>query len=242
VTATGLAERLDAELRAAGTPERAEQEKRYLKSELEHYGTSVPATRRVVKAALAGRALGHDDVVGLVERLWERHVHECRAAAVEVLELSVDSLRAGDLPLLERLLRESRTWALVDGLAASVVGPLVERFPALGAELDRWAEDGDFWIRRSALLANLVSLREGRGDFDRFSRYADAMLEEREFFIRKAIGWVLRDTSRKRPQLVYEWLRPRAGRASGVTVREAVKHLSEALREEILTAYRGRRG
>jgi len=52
------------------------------------------------------------------------------------------------------------------------------------------------------------------------------MLEEKEFFIRKAIGWVLRDTGRKRPDLVYAWLLPRAGRASGVTLTEAVKPLS----------------
>ena len=60
----------------------------------------------------------------------------------------------------------------------------------------------------------LVALRQGGGDFERFGRYADAMLEEREFFIRKAIGWVLRDTGRKRPELVFEWLLPRA--AAGV--------------------------
>jgi 3-methyladenine DNA glycosylase AlkD len=243
VDAAELAGRLDAELRAAGRPERAEQERRYLKSHLEHYGTSVPATRKVVQTALGNRPrLRHDDVVALVEELWRRPVHECRAAAVETLELASDLLEERDLPLLERLLRESRTWALVDGLAASVVGPLVEGHPELTSTLDRWAGDDDFWIRRSALLAHLLPLRQGRGDFDRFGGYADAMLEEREFFIRKAIGWVLRDTSRKRPQLVYEWLRPRAGRASGVTVREAVKHLPEEQRDEILTAYRGRRG
>ena len=83
------------------------------------------------------------------------------------------------------------------------------------------------------MLALLVPLRQGGGDFDRFGRYADAMLNEREFFIRKAIGWVLRDTGRKRPDLVYEWLLPRAARASGVTIREAVKPLSPAQRDAI---------
>ena len=156
------------------------------------------------------------------------------AAAVELLDLRGDLLRAADAALLERLLRESRTWALVDGLAASVAGPLIERCPQLGATLDRWAADDDFWLRRSALLALLLPLRRGAGDFERFSRYADSMLEEREFFVRKAIGWVLRDTGRKRPELVYEWLVPRAARCSGVTIREAVKPLSEEQRAEIL--------
>jgi 3-methyladenine DNA glycosylase AlkD len=224
-------------LRRAGEPARAAHEKRYLKSDLEHYGASVPAIRRIAKAALAENPeLPHDDLVDLVEALWSRPVHECRMAAVELLDLRSSLLRRDDIELVERLIRESRTWALVDGLAASVAGALVERFPELGTTLDRWAADGDFWIRRSALLSLLLPLRRGEGDFPRFSRYADAMLGEGEFFIRKAIGWVLRETARKQPELVYEWLEPRAARASGVTIREAVKYLSDWQRNAILTA------
>jgi 3-methyladenine DNA glycosylase AlkD len=235
---TGLATEIDAALRERARPERAEAEKAYLKSTLEHYGTSMPAIRAAVRSVVGNASLGHDDVVALVEELWAVPVHERRQAAVEVLEANGPVLRAGELPLLERLLRESRTWALVDGLAASVVGPLVEREPTLGTALDRWARDEDFWIRRSALLSTLLALRRGEGDFDRFARYADAMLEEKEFFIRKAIGWVLRDTARKRPDLVFAWLLPRASRASGVTLREAVKPLSEEQRATILAAAR----
>jgi len=96
--------------------------------------------------------------------------------------------------------------------------------------------DDDFWLRRSALLALLLALRRGAGDFQLFSRYADPMLQEKEFFIRKAIGWVLRDTARRRPAMVYEWLLPRAARASGLTLREAVKPLSEQQRAAVLGA------
>ena len=142
------------------------------------------------------------------------------------------------MTLLERLLREARTWAIVDGLAAFVAGPLVERDPEAAAVLDRWAVDEDFWIRRSALLALLPALRRGDGDFARFCMYADAMLDEKEFFIRKAIGWVLRDTARKRPTMVYDWLVGQATRASGVTLREAFKPLSEEQRQAILSASR----
>ncbi len=59
------------------------------------------------------------------------------------------------------------------------------------------------------------------------------MLGEKEFFIRKAIGWVLRDTGRKRPDLVFAWLLPRAERASGVTLREAVKPLRPEQRDAL---------
>ena len=83
-------------------------------------------------------------------------------------------------------------------------------------------------------------MRRGGGDFERFSRYADAMLDEKEFFIRKAIGWVLRDTGKKRPDLVYDWILPRAHRASGVTLREALKPLSDEQRDAVRAAAKGR--
>ncbi len=236
---SSLAAQIDAGLRARARPERAAGEKAYLKSSLEHYGTSMPAIRSVVLEVVGRGRLAHDDLVALVEELWAVPVHERRAAAAEALAANGAALRAGDILLLERFLRESRTWALVDGLSASVVGPLVEREPTLGATLDRWAADEDFWIRRSALLALLLALRRGAGDFDRFARYADAMLEEKEFFIRKAIGWVLRDTARKRPDRVFAWLLPRAARASGVTLREAVKPLDDAQRDAIMAARGG---
>lgn len=155
---------------------------------------------------------------------------------VELLACYGMRLEARDGALLERLLRESRTWALVDPLAISVAGPLSERHPEAVGVLHRWAADGDFWLRRAALLSLLPELRRGAGDWDRFGGFADPMLDEREFFVRKAIGWVLRDTARRRPDLVYEWLLPRAHRASGVTLREAVKALSERQRAAVLAA------
>jgi 3-methyladenine DNA glycosylase AlkD len=228
-------ERIVAGLRAAANPERAGSEKKYLKSELAHLGVSVPAIRKVASAfARDNPDLSRPEVIALVEGLWSEPVHERRMAAVELLAFYGDRLQREDLTLVERLIRESKTWALVDGLAATVAGKLVDRFPELGATLDGWAIDDDFWVRRSALLALLEPLRAGVGDFDRLARYADEMLDEREFFIRKAIGWVLRETGKKRPDLVGGWLRPRATRASAITLREAVKYLPAEDREAIL--------
>ncbi|MCU4296126.1 DNA alkylation repair protein [Brevibacterium permense] len=256
-----LAERVDRDLRARGGSDRAQKERAYLKSELLHYGVSVPDTRAVVRAALGTAKLSHDEVIELARILWAAPtssgdstgsaeptdtgdgstghptpVHERRAAATMALIQSQDRLGGGDADFIEGLLREAKTWALVDPLAGDLVGPLSERGAGFDPVLERWAADRDFWIRRSALLAHLVPLRQGRGDFDRFSRFADAMLEEKEFFIRKAIGWVLRDASNKRPDLVFEWILPRAHRASGVTIREAVKRLSTEQREAVLAA------
>lgn len=235
-----LADEIAAALRAAGTAARAEKERAYLKSDLTHYGTTVPEIRRVVKEAVRDHGpLDREQALALAAALWAEPVHERRAAAVEVLAHRRRALAAADLGFVERLVREAKTWALVDALAVNVAADLVTRDPGgTAATLDRWAADGDFWVRRSALLALLPGLRTGRGDFDRFARYADAMLDEKEFFVRKAIGWVLREAAKQAPDRVAAWLAPRTDRASGVTMREAVKYLPESTAAELMAAYR----
>jgi 3-methyladenine DNA glycosylase AlkD len=228
-------------LRSIGNPERAASEKAYLKSDLEFAGVSVPVMRAAVASWCKERAgLRRDRLTAMARALWASPLYECRQSAVLVLERNVRLLTLDDVPLIERMLRTARTWALIDGLATNVAGDLAERFDEMGPTLDRWASDPDFWVRRSALLALLKPLRRGEGDFDRFARYADAMLDEKEFFIRKAIGWVLREVAKRRPELVASWLAPRVHRASGVTVREAVKPLPPQIRDELLKGRRPR--
>jgi 3-methyladenine DNA glycosylase AlkD len=162
-------------------------------------------------------------------------------ASVVLLDLHPRLLSPADLPLIERLLRESLTWALVDALATDVVGGIVKRALAeVTPVLDGWSTDPDFWIRRASLLGELQGLRAG-ADLAPFLRRADAMLDEKEFFIRKAIGWVLREVGKRRPDEVIAWLAPRTHRASGVTMREAVKYLPAADRERLMTAYKEKR-
>jgi 3-methyladenine DNA glycosylase AlkD len=225
------ADEIEARLRAVGTPERAEGEKRYLKSSLDFLGVRVPDVRREVRA-VARTIDSHDELVSLVEDLWSAPVHERRLAVALLLDNRADLLGPTDLPLIERLVRESKTWALVDVLAGNVLGQILLAHPEAADAMDRWATDDDFWIRRSALLSQGRPLKAG-APFDRFARHADSMLDEREFFIRKAIGWVLRDVSKTRPEEVFEWLLPRASRASGVTMREAVKYLSPEQRRAL---------
>jgi 3-methyladenine DNA glycosylase AlkD len=160
--------------------------------------------------------------------------------AAILLELGADALTVDDLPLLERLLRESGTWALVDWIAGDVVARMRIATPRVEATLARWSRDDDFWIRRASLLAHLRRLRAG-DELGAFADYADALLDEKEFFIRKAIGWVLRESGKRRPADVAAWLAPRTHRASGVTMREAVKYLPPEEAARLMTAYREKR-
>ncbi len=230
---------LDSALRDLGGEERAGFEKGYLKSSLRHYGTAVPDITRSVKQLRKRFGVdSHADTLLVAEALWERPVYEMRTAAAILLRLNAPRLGPSALESVERMLRESRTWALVDNLAVHTAGPLLERRPDADRVVESWGADDDFWMRRSALLAHLRGLRAGEGNWERFAGLADRMLSEREFFIRKAIGWILRDTARLRPEMVFEWFLPRAGRASGVTVREVVKRLPDPEAAQVLAAYR----
>jgi 3-methyladenine DNA glycosylase AlkD len=215
-------------LRPLGSPERAEQEKRYLKSELEFLGVRLPDLRSVVK-----RQPATDE---LVDGLWRLPLWEARIAAVELLRLRPD-LGASDLPRIEAMIREGAGWALVDPLAGDIAGRIALREPETAwAVIDRWAADEDFWVRRSALLCLLPGIRAGRPDLDRLDRYAEAMIGEKEFFIRKAIGWVLRELSKKDPGYVAAWTERHLAEMSGVTFREAVRRLPEPDAARLTTA------
>ena len=236
-----IADTLEGSLRAVGTPHRADGEKAYLRSDLDFTGTLVSDTRGEVVRLDRELALDHDGLLRLVEALWSKPVFERRLAATMFLQRHADLVTVADLPLMQRLVSESRTWALVDYLAVDVLGRLVSADPS-GASpvMDAWARDDDFWIRRASLLAELWPIRHGAG-MERFLARADTMLEEREFFIRKAIGWVLREAGKRRPGEVTAWLEPRTHRSSGVTMREAVKYLPRDDGERLMAAYRERR-
>lgn len=240
MTADSLVRELERDLRAVGDEERSRGAKAYLKSDLEFIGVTAKPLRKVALDFL-DRHPGFDGawLKELAVVLWQQPVFELKAVAVALFERNVQLLEVADLELVERLLRRSHTWALVDWLCTKVAAPLVERDPAVTeATLRRWSIDDDFWIRRASMLAQLPALRAGGGDFELFASLASSMVEEKEFFIRKAIGWVLRDVSKKRPGLAYSFLLEHLDKVSGLTFREGSKYLHEEQREEL----RRRRG
>lgn len=235
-----VADQVRADLLAAADPQRAAQQRRYLRSSAEHWGVSVPEARRAISAA--GRTVEHDELLALVDRLWAGAVFDQRLAAALLLDRHADAVRAADLPRLTGLIQEARTWALVDLLVPRPLAAANADDPVATTEvLDGWCCDEDFWLRRAAILAHLIDLRAGGGDWERFARYADQLLADREFFVRKAIGWVLRDAGRRDPARVAAWVAERTDRISGVALREAVKPLDPLAAETLRAAYAGGR-
>jgi 3-methyladenine DNA glycosylase AlkD len=221
-------------LRRAGSAARAAGEKAYLKSDLRFWGTSQDSIRAAVREYCdAHPDLARADLRGIAETLYATDVHELRAAAIGVLERERETLDARDLAWLIAIVRKSKSWAYVDWIAPKVIGDVIARDPGARKRLAAWAKDANFWVRRAALLAEHDALRAGDGDFALWSRLAASMLEEREFFIRKAIGWVLREVSKRRPELTYGFLRKHRDRVSRLSLLEGAKYLPVAKRKAL---------
>lgn len=231
-------------LRAAGTAERARSEKAYLKSDLRFYGTPMADLRRIAVAyANAHPDLDRRGLRSLAEAAWKQDSFEIRSFTLALLDRRRALLEERDLPWLLDLVDGSKTWAHVDWLAVTVIGDVVGRYPASLRWLPIWAKQKNFWIRRTAILAQHNTLKRGEGDWELFADLAAGMLHEKEFFIRKAIGWVLREVSKKRPKLVYEFIRAHRDEMSGLTLREGAKYLSAAQRKRLrLEPWRDRGG
>lgn len=217
-----------------GTAARAKHDQAYLKSDLRFYGVTVPEIRR----AAADFARMHPDLSRaelrtIVAALYATDHYEYRSVAIALLGRYEAHLRESDLPWLVALVRSSDTWAHVDWLATDIIGGVAERYPAALRRLPTWGRDPSFWVRRTALLAQVRPLARGEGDFALFARLAATMLDEREFFIRKAIGWVLRETSKKRSELVFGFLKDHRDAVSALSLQEGAKYLPAPMRTKL---------
>lgn len=221
------------QLQALADPHRAEGEKAYLKSPLDFYGLTVPALDRIASQwSKEHRQTGITDVVALAGRLWDSTYHEEKSLAIMLLQHRRKELTLEHIPLVEKMIGEATTWAHLDEIAVHLVGSLIDNDPRTLACLPVWAQSDNFWVRRAAILAQLPQFRRGQGDFDLFARLAVPMFREGEqwskeerFFIRKAIGWVLRELSKANPELVYEFVRQHRHEMPGLTFREATRRL-----------------
>jgi 3-methyladenine DNA glycosylase AlkD len=228
-----LVDELRRRIAEAGDPGRAPQMQAYMKSELPFRGvTSVPLraiTRAVVPAhPLPDRAAWEAAVL----ELWDRAAYrEERYAALAVAghRLYREHRDPAALDLYRHLVVTGAWWDLVDTIAAHHVREILERCPAeVTPVLERWAVDDDLWLRRTAVLSQLG--RKTATDVDLLRFALEQNLEDsrhgREFFVRKAVGWALRDYARTDPDWVRAFVAEHDDRLSGLSRREALKHLA----------------
>lgn len=220
-----------AELRAGlvelADPVRAVKERAYLKECYEHLGVPMAPGRSIVTAWIRRASPPLGLVLAVAAQLWASEIYEDRRAAVDLWVQVAGQLGPEHLAAVEAMVRDARTWALVDPLGHTVAGTILTGDPSVAAPtVERWSlDEGSFWVRRISLLALSRPVCAGMVAFSTFATVADRLLDEKEFFIRKAIGWVLRDIGRVDPGAVEAFCRPRMGRMGTVTWREAEKRL-----------------
>ncbi len=219
MTAAEAAARVAAALRAAGDPVRAEQMARYMKGASAFAGVPTPQRRAIAKIALDGwRPASADELALFARVLWAEAERECCYVAADELRRHH---RVATLGLCEELITTRSWWDSVDPLTVTV-GRLFLRDPAVVAAMDRWIEDENIWRIRTALICQLG--HKGETDTERLFRYCAHQARHREFFVRKAIGWALRDYARTDPEAVRAFVAAHP-ELSPLSVREATKHL-----------------
>ncbi|WAH96761.1 DNA alkylation repair protein [Arthrobacter sp. MMS18-M83] len=212
-------------LRAEADPERAKSAQAYMKSSMPSLGVRVPVVRRMVLITAKELPFGcpaelRDDV----RQLWrEATWREERYAAIDLTSLKSVANDLEMLPLYEEIIRTGAWWDYVDGVSDRICALLQHHRSTLTPLMRKWASDPDFWVRRAAITSQLKA--KSATDKELLSIVLDANLADKEFFIRKAIGWTLREYAKTDPQWVRDYVETRRARLSQLSLREAIKHL-----------------
>jgi len=217
---------------SAADPARAEPMRAYMKSAMPYRGvTSVPL-RGICKATYDEHRLPDRDAwESAVRELWDGATYREERYAAMALTRHRHYRAFQDpatLGLYRHLVVSGAWWDLVDSLASHNIGDLLVAHPAaLAPVLRDWAVDDDLWLRRTAVICQLH--RKDQVDVDLLRHALEANLEDsrhgREFFVRKAVGWALRQHARTDPDWVRAFVAEHDDRLSGLSRREALKHL-----------------
>ncbi|MFD9259780.1 DNA alkylation repair protein [Streptomyces sp. NPDC059538] len=219
-----LMERLPEAYGAAADPVRARGMAAYMKDVAPFLGIPTPLRRELSKTVTKDTPKpAETDCAALALRCWLLPEREYHYFAVDYLRRHVACCSSGLLPVARHLIVTVPWWDTVDLLAAHTVGPLVAADPRLASVMDEWIEDENLWLARTALLHQLrfkTATDSGRL-FDHCRRRAG----HPEFFLRKAIGWALREYAKTDPDAVRAFVEAERATLSPLSVREALKNL-----------------
>jgi len=201
----------------ASDPHIAKQQAAYMKNRFPFLGIKAPI-RRVLQRKVF---ILPENLQETLVTLWKLPEREYTYAALDLAQKYRNKLT--DLSFIRYLIETRSWWDSVDILASNVLGYFVLKRPSLLNDMDKWIEDSNFWIRRSALLCQLRW--KEKTDKARLFSYCKKTAPESEFFICKAIGWSLREYSKTAPQNVTAFIQENHALLSPLSLREASKHL-----------------
>ncbi|MFB9277797.1 DNA alkylation repair protein [Cohnella cellulosilytica] len=215
---------LAAWLRSHADPAKAAPMAAYMRNKFPFLGLKTPERTRLIKAFWAKHGVpAGDELLDVVKRLWELPEREFQNAALAFLDKRGKRAGKEDIDVVEHLIVTKPWWDTVDYLASNATGDLLAKYPELiPAYADRWIASDDLWLRRTALLYQLRY--KERTDVGRLFAYIERCKDEREFFIRKAIGWALREYSKTDEDAVRRFVERTP--LSPLSAKEALKHVS----------------
>ena len=221
----GLTHAARSGLAAVSDPEKAGPMAAYLKTDMPFYGVQkagrVPVMR---KLKLEFPPQNRDEYELATLALWRLEHREEKYLAIGYARAFEDFVVFDSMPLYEQMITEGAWWDLVDGLASWLVGSvLLKERNRTEPVMRSWITSEDMWLRRTSIICQLSH----KADTDTLL-LADACTEnmsDPEFFIRKAIGWALREYAKTNPDWVRAYVRDHQGEMSGLSLREATKHL-----------------
>lgn len=224
-----LIEAVRVELARAADPAKAPAMQAYMKSEMPYFGVQSPQMRAICRAVFAAHPLASFELWrDTALTLWrDARYREERYAAIA---LTGDRLyrayqRLDTLPMYEEMIVSGAWWDYVDDLATHQIGLLLSLYPQpMRAAMLVWSRDADLWKRRTAILCQ--NTFKEKTDEELLFACIEPNLGDREFFMRKAIGWALREYAKTRPDAVRRYVREHEDTLSPLSRREATKHLA----------------
>jgi 3-methyladenine DNA glycosylase AlkD len=199
-----------------------------MKSELPYFGLTAPELRALLRPHLHAYAPGsRAEWEADVRRLWDEVTHREEwyvAIAIARHRSARPWQDPASLELYQHLVVTGAWWDVVDEIASHLVGDVLASHRSEATQLlRRWAVDEDLWLRRTAILSQLRHREDT--DLDLLTFAIDENLAVSSFWLRKAIGWALREHARTEPVWVRGFVAARADTLSPLSQREALKHL-----------------
>jgi len=220
-----LADALGGEFASYADPVRAAGARAYMRDQFPFYGIPAPQQRSIARTVTQGLdPPTQSELVGVAQLCWDRDERAWQYFACWYLRRHVPGRPPSLLASVGSLITTKSWWDTVDSLAAHAVGTLVAEHAELASSMDAWIGSENLWLARTALIHQLAY--KTSTDADRLFRYCLLRASDRDFFIRKAIGWALREYSKTDARAVRQFVVDHADALAPLSRREALKWLS----------------
>jgi 3-methyladenine DNA glycosylase AlkD len=225
IMTTLLIDNLEKVFKESASTEAAIAQSAYMRNLFPFFGIRKPVRQTLQLNVLRKYPICHEqELIDNLQLLWRRKEREFHYTALELAMRSQKLWTPRLFPIFEEMVRCWSWWDTVDEIAAKLLGSLVWSYPELISHFDDWIKDPLLWIRRSALLFQLKW--KTQTDEERLFYYCKQTMHEKEFFIRKAIGWVLREYSKTHPKSVKNFINQHSTSLSSLSLKEGSKYLT----------------